>query len=248
MGGRPCSFSPRNTYDSVGAAKEQTSGESTNYNSMQGTSLAAGLESTNPSKRVEADFEILGVSPIFQEGDNVDMRGKAYIQKGNSLRMVSGPDFKGDDVEQTRELMVQPTGLDLIDVATDKTEEGVLGVDSSGLDHGMDKAGPNNLKPRSTWTRNHIRRKFKYNEGVSLNFVYFNMLIIQLFPIKGLLKHKMVTIILDAFDYANELEEIYLFFLAGEIIYYSWELMKVVILSSAIIFLWLLLHFSWEKC
>lgn len=37
MEGRPSSFSPRHTYDSVGAAKEQTSGESTNYNPMQGT-------------------------------------------------------------------------------------------------------------------------------------------------------------------------------------------------------------------
>ncbi|KAK9997579.1 hypothetical protein SO802_022265 [Lithocarpus litseifolius] len=33
--------------------------------------------------------------------------------------------------------------------------------------------------------------------------VYFNMLIFQHFPIKGVLKHKMVTIILDAPDYAN---------------------------------------------
>ena len=50
MGGRPHSFLPRNTYDSVGAVKEQMSGESTNYSPMQGTFSAAGLESTNPSK------------------------------------------------------------------------------------------------------------------------------------------------------------------------------------------------------
>uniref|UniRef100_A0A7N2R3H9 Uncharacterized protein n=1 Tax=Quercus lobata TaxID=97700 RepID=A0A7N2R3H9_QUELO len=99
MGGRPRSFSPRNTHDSARAAKEQTTKESTNYSLMQGTSPAAGLESTNPSKQVEADSEILGDSPIFQEGDDVDMKGKAYVLKGNSLRMVSGPNFKGDDVE-----------------------------------------------------------------------------------------------------------------------------------------------------
>ena len=34
MGGRPHSFSPRNTYDSAGAAKEQMSRESTNYSPM----------------------------------------------------------------------------------------------------------------------------------------------------------------------------------------------------------------------
>ena len=38
-------------------------------------------------------------------------------------------------------------------MTTGKSEERVLGVDSSGLDYGMDKAGPNNLKPKSTWTR-----------------------------------------------------------------------------------------------
>ena len=111
------------------------------------------MESTNPSKPVKADSEILGDFPIFQEGDNVDKGGKAYVQDGNSLRMVSCLDFKGVDVEQMKEFMVQPSGLKLIDVATGKTNEGVLGFESSGLDHGVDKAMPCNLKPKSTWTR-----------------------------------------------------------------------------------------------
>ena len=34
IGGRPCFFSPRNTYDSAGATREQTLWESTNYSPM----------------------------------------------------------------------------------------------------------------------------------------------------------------------------------------------------------------------
>ena len=83
----------------------------------------------------------------------MDKGGKAYVQDGNSLRMVSGPDFNGVDVEQMKEFMVQPSESKLIDVATGKTNEGVLRFKSTGLDHGVDKAVPSNLKPKSTWTR-----------------------------------------------------------------------------------------------
>ena len=55
LGGQPRSFSPRNTYGSAEAAKEQTSRESTNYNPMQGTFPVAGVEGTNPSKQVEVE-------------------------------------------------------------------------------------------------------------------------------------------------------------------------------------------------
>ena len=56
-------------------------------------------------------------------------------------------------MEQIREVTGQPTGLDLFEVATSKIEEGVLGVDSNGLDQRLEKAGPSSLKPKSTWTK-----------------------------------------------------------------------------------------------
>ena len=52
-----------------------------------------------------------------------------------------------------KEFMVQPSESKLIDVATGKTNEGVLRFKSTRLDHGVDKAVPSNLKPKSTWTR-----------------------------------------------------------------------------------------------
>ena len=108
--------------------------ESTNYSLMQKTSSAAGLESTNPSKPTEVGSKILGDLPIFQEGDNVDREGKSYIQEGNSPRMVTGPDFKGVNMEQMREMIVQPSRLELNDGAKCKPAERVLGSEYSRMD------------------------------------------------------------------------------------------------------------------
>lgn len=58
----------------------------------------------------------------------MNLGGKDDLQEGISMRIVSSPNFKGADVEQMREVMGQPTGLDLIKVATSKIEEGVLGL------------------------------------------------------------------------------------------------------------------------
>ena len=65
LGGWPRSFSLRNTYGSAGVAKEQTSGESTNYSLMQGTFPTARVEGTNPSKQVEVESENLGELPTL---------------------------------------------------------------------------------------------------------------------------------------------------------------------------------------
>ena len=84
LGGRPRPFPSRNTYGSAGAAKEQTSEESTNYSPVQGTFPAAGVEDTNPSKQ-EVEFENLGELPIFQEEANVELSGTDDVQEGRSL-------------------------------------------------------------------------------------------------------------------------------------------------------------------
>lgn len=83
----------------------------------------------------------------------MNLGGKDDLQEGISMRIVSSPNFKGADVEQMKEVMGQPTGLDLIKVATSKIEEGVLGVNASRLDQRLEKAGPSSLKHKSTWTR-----------------------------------------------------------------------------------------------
>nr|POE66776.1 hypothetical protein CFP56_66185 [Quercus suber] len=153
MGGRPRSFSTRSSYDNDEAAKEHMSGESTNHSLMQETFMVAGLERANPSKHAEVNSMILRGLPIIQEGDNVDMGGEANVQNGKSLRVESCPNFKGDDVEQPGELMGQPAGSVLIDVAASKTDKEWLGVKSTGLDHAGIKAGTDNTKSKSTWTR-----------------------------------------------------------------------------------------------
>lgn len=112
-----------------------------------------GLESTNPSKMIEVGSEILGDLPIFQEGDNVDREGKSYVQEGNSPRMVTGSDFKGADVEQTREMIVQPFGSEVNDVAKGRPAEGVLGSECSRMDQGVDKVVFSNLSPSSLGRR-----------------------------------------------------------------------------------------------
>ncbi|KAK7840922.1 hypothetical protein CFP56_016124 [Quercus suber] len=133
-GGRTRSFSPRNTSGSAGAAKEQKSEESTNYSPMQETFPAAGAEGTNPSKQVEGESENLGKLPSFQEGVNVELGGSEDVQNENTLQLVSGPVCEGTDVEQMREVTGQPAGVELIEVATGKNKEEVLGVETSGLD------------------------------------------------------------------------------------------------------------------
>ena len=67
--------------------------------------------------------------------------------------MVIGSDFKGADVEQTRDMIVQPSGLELNDGAKGKLAEGVLGFECNRMDQGANKAVSSNLKPKSTWTR-----------------------------------------------------------------------------------------------
>nr|POE71559.1 hypothetical protein CFP56_12786 [Quercus suber] len=52
-----------------------------------------------------------------------------------------------------REVTRQPAGVDLIEVATGKNKEEVLGVEASGLDQRLEKVGPSSVKPKSTWTR-----------------------------------------------------------------------------------------------
>ena len=56
-------------------------------------------------------------------------------------------------MEQIREMIVQPSGLELNDVAKGKPTEGVLESECSRMDQGVDKAMSSNLKPKSTWTR-----------------------------------------------------------------------------------------------
>ena len=85
LGGRPRSFSSRNNYGSAGAAKEQTSGECTNYSPVQGTFPTVGVEDTNPSKQVEVESENLGELPTFQEDANVELGGTDDVQDGSSL-------------------------------------------------------------------------------------------------------------------------------------------------------------------
>nr|POE52802.1 hypothetical protein CFP56_68712 [Quercus suber] len=127
--------------------------ESTNYSPMQETFPAVGAEGTNSSKQVEVESENLGKLPIFQEGVKVELGGTEDVQEENSLQLVSGPVCKGTNVEQMREVTGQPTGVDLIKVATGKNKEEVLGVEASGLDKRLEKIGPSSVKPKSTWTR-----------------------------------------------------------------------------------------------
>ena len=153
LGGRPRSFPSRNNYGRVGAAKEQTLGESTNYSLVQGTFLATGVKDTNPSKQVEVESKNLGELPTFQEDANVELGGIDDMQDGNSLQLVSDPVCEGTDVELMREVTGQPAGVDFIEVAMGKTKEAGFGVEVSGLDQRLEMVGPSFVKPKSTWTK-----------------------------------------------------------------------------------------------
>ena len=56
-------------------------------------------------------------------------------------------------MELIREVTGQPDGVDLIEVATGKNKEEVLGVEASGLDQRSEMVGPSSAKPNFTWTR-----------------------------------------------------------------------------------------------
>ena len=152
LGGRPRSFSSRNNYGSAGVAKEQMSGESTNFSSEQGTFPAVGVEDTNPSKQLEVESENLGELPIFQDDANVELGITDDVKDGNSLQLVSSV-CEGTDVELMREVTEQPAGVDFIEVATGKTKEDEVGVEANGLVQRVEMVGPGSVKPKSTWTR-----------------------------------------------------------------------------------------------
>ena len=109
MEGCPRSFPSRNTYGSAGAAKEQTSEESTNYSPVQGTFPAAGVEDTNPNKQ-EVESENLRELPIFQEEANVELGGTDDVQEGRSLQLVPSPVCEDTDVDLMKEVTGQPAG------------------------------------------------------------------------------------------------------------------------------------------
>nr|POE54708.1 hypothetical protein CFP56_27785 [Quercus suber] len=120
---------------------------------MQETFPTAGAEGTNPSKQVEGESENLGKLPSFQEGVNVELGGSEDVQNENTLQLVLGSVCEGTDVEQMRGVTGQPTGVELIEVATGKNKEEVLGVETSGLDQRLEMVAPSFVKPKSTWTR-----------------------------------------------------------------------------------------------
>ena len=114
LGGCPRSFLSRNNYGSVGATKEQTSGESTNYSPVQGTFPVASVEDTNPSKQVEVESENLRELPTFQEDANVEVGRTDDVQDGNSLQLVLDPVCEGTDVELMRVVTGQLVGVILL--------------------------------------------------------------------------------------------------------------------------------------
>lgn len=146
IGGRPRSFSPRNTDASVGVAREQGFEESTSHCPREMASLAAGLETTNPSRPVEMDSVLLGAAPIFQDVNNVDKESQAYVQHENYSGQIPVSALQDNVVEQ-------PAGLDLVDVATSELVDEVSGSDCHRLNNKEDQAVATILKPKSTWTR-----------------------------------------------------------------------------------------------
>ena len=145
-GGRPRSFSPRNTDTSTGAAREQGFEESTSNGPREMASPAADLETTNPSRSVEMDSIILGVVSLFQDVNDVDKESFAYMQHENCSGQIPDSVLKDNAVEQ-------PASLELIDVATGELVTEVNGLDCHGVNNKKNQVVASVLKPKSTWIR-----------------------------------------------------------------------------------------------
>ncbi|KAF3959813.1 hypothetical protein CMV_015412 [Castanea mollissima] len=111
MGGRPTFFSSRNTGDGEGTAREQGFGESSCNSPREMAIPAADVGNTNPSRLIEIESENLGVAPIIQEADKVEMESQDYVLHEISSGVIPDSALKDNVVEQ-------PAGLGLIEVAT----------------------------------------------------------------------------------------------------------------------------------